>query len=121
MALRPPMILVTIIPGPKYEEAGLLAPVRRGQARIYSKRDRARLSWILRARNVGFSLVEVRELLDLYDLGDGRVEQRRVAVIRSIEKIAQLNKQRQDIDAAIAELQGFVDQISGLELPRQSP
>jgi DNA-binding transcriptional MerR regulator len=102
-----------------YEEAGLLSPERRGQTRLYSKRDRARLSWILRARNVGFSLVEVRELLDLYDLGDGRVEQRRMAVIRCTEKIGELKKQRRDLDAAIAELEGFVGQISELELPKK--
>lgn len=100
-----------------YEEEGLIAPARQGLTRIYSKRDRARLAWILRAKNVGFSLVEVRDLIDLYDIGDGRVEQRRVAVIRCREKIAQLTRQREDIDAAIAELTGFVSQIEGLELP----
>lgn len=100
-----------------YEEEGLIAPARQGLTRIYSKRDRARLAWILRAKNVGFSLVEVRDLIDLYDIGDGRVEQRRVAVIRCREKIGQLTKQREDIDAAIAELTGFVTQIEALELP----
>lgn len=100
-----------------YEEEGLIAPARQGLTRIYSKRDRARLAWILRAKNVGFSLTEVRDLIDLYDVGDGRVEQRRVAVIRCREKIAQLTKQREDLDAAISELTGFVTQIEGLELP----
>ena len=100
-----------------YEEEGLLAPGRQGLARIYSKRDRARLAWVLRARNVGFSLTEIRDLVDLYDLGDGRVEQRRVAVIKCREKIGQLRRQRDDLDAAIAELSDFVATIETLELP----
>lgn len=102
-----------------YEEEGLLAPERQGQARLFSRRDRARLAWILRAKSVGFSLSEVRELIDLYDLGDGRVEQRRVAVLRCNEKIEALRRQRSEIDAAIAGLEDFVTTIESLELPRR--
>src|SRR6187401_521761 len=76
-----------------YEDEGLIAPTRNGLARIYSKRDRARLAWILRAKNVGFSLAEIREMIDLYDLGDGRVEQRRTTLVRCREKIATLEAQ----------------------------
>ena len=51
-----------------YEDEGLIAPARIGLTRVYSKRDRARLAWILRAKNVGFSLTEIKEMIDLYDL-----------------------------------------------------
>src|SRR5580698_3412386 len=59
-----------------YEDEGLIAPERRGQTRIYSSRDRARIILILRGRRVGFSLAEIREILDLYDTHhDGGVAQ----------------------------------------------
>ena len=98
-----------------YEDEGLIAPTRNGLARIYSKRDRARLAWILRAKNVGFSLTEIRELIDLYDLGDGRAEQRRTTLIRCREKIAELEAQRADLDSSIHELSDFVATLVELE------
>ena len=91
-----------------YEDEGLIAPERRGVARVYSHRDRARLAWILRGKRVGFSLAEIREMVDLYDVGDGRAVQRAVTVARCRERIDALRRQKNDIDAAIAELDGFV-------------
>lgn len=102
-----------------YEDEGLIAPRRDGLSRIYSKRDRARLAWIMRAKNVGFSLSEIRELIDLYDLGDGRKTQRAVTVERCVAKIDKLKKQRNDLDSAIEELTEFVDQIKNLDLDTQ--
>ena len=55
-----------------YQEKGLLDPARRGEQRLYSRRDRARLAYVLAGKAVGFSLEEVREMLDLYDVGEGR-------------------------------------------------
>jgi len=89
---------------------------QRVTARIYSKRDRARLAWIMRAKNVGFSLSEIRELIDLYDLDDGRVEQRRVTMQRCREKIWKLRQQREDIESSIRELTEFVTQLEDLDL-----
>src|SRR5437588_5761655 len=51
-----------------YEEKGLIVPRRNGQERLYSRRDRARLKYVLMGKAVGFSLEEVRQMLDLYDL-----------------------------------------------------
>lgn len=88
-----------------YEEKGLLAPERAGQERLYSRRDRARLKYVLMGKCVGFSLEEIRDMLDLYDLGDGQVTQLRVAHERFIEQIERLNRQRTEIDRALAELE----------------
>ena len=87
-----------------YEEKGLLDPTRRGEQRLYSRRDRARLAYVLAGKAVGFSLEEVREMLDLYDLGDGQVTQLKVALAKFAERIERLERQKSEIDRVIAEL-----------------
>lgn len=96
-----------------YEDERLIAPERRGTARLYTDRDRARLTWILRGKRVGFSLNEIRELLDLYDLGDQRRTQRLVTIERCKDRIAALKRQKADIDATVHDLENFVAQLDG--------
>jgi len=87
-----------------YEEKGLLNPERRAQERIYSRRDRVRLKLVLMGKSVGFSLEEVRDMLDLYDLGDGQATQLKVALARFDQKLVELENRRRDLDRAVAEL-----------------
>lgn len=87
-----------------YEDKGLLAPARQGLNRIYSYRDRARLQLILRGKRVDLSLAEIREILQLYDKGDGGAAQSAKALRKFRERLVALDQKRDDIDHAIAEL-----------------
>src|SRR5215813_12256964 len=103
-----------------YEEKGLLSPRRDGLERLYSRRDRARLKYVLMGRNVGFSLDEVREMLDLYDVGDGQETQLKAALSKFHERIARLERQKADIERVIDELRRACDTVERM-LERGEP
>ena len=88
-----------------YEDKGLISPERKGQTRLYSPRDRARLQLILRGKRLGFSLVEIHEILDLYTPKDHGSAQMRATLVKYRGQIETLKRQREDIDAAIQDMQ----------------
>ena len=94
-----------------YEDEALISPERRGTQRLYTDRDRARLAWILRGKRVGLSLADIKELLDLYDVGDNRRTQRLKTIERCQDQVDRLKRQRVDIEATIKELEGFIDLV----------
>jgi DNA-binding transcriptional MerR regulator len=94
-----------------YEEELLIAPGRRGQTRIYSVRDRARVILILRGRRMGFSLSEIREFLDLYN-PESDMKQLLLAKKKFEERIAAFERQKQDIDATVAELRNTLNEVN---------
>ncbi|MHA6641390.1 MerR family transcriptional regulator [Mesorhizobium sp. A623] len=87
-----------------YEDKGLLHPKREGATRLYTRRDRARLKLILLGRKVGFSLRDVKQMIDLYDPASANTKQLKVALDKSEKQMARLLKQRAAIEEAIAEL-----------------
>lgn len=90
-----------------YEDRGLLTPRRVGQARVYGKRERARLKLTLRGKRLGFSLAEILEMLDLYETThDDELQMKRFLRALSQRK-ATLEQQREDIEALLSEICAF--------------
>jgi DNA-binding transcriptional MerR regulator len=88
-----------------YEDKGLLAPRRINGARVYTRRDRARLALILRAKAIGSPLSEIKRYLDLYgDHGEGRAQQLGYVIARTDTAIQELEQKRAQIDETLAEL-----------------
>ena len=87
-----------------YEAKELLMPIRQGQKRLYTRRDRGRLKLILRGKRFGFALEEMRQLLNLYDRGDAQEEQLKRTVTAARERLAQMERQRDELTEAIDEL-----------------
>ncbi len=95
-----------------YEDKGLLSPRRINGARVYTRRDRARLALILRAKSIGSTLAETRHYLDLYGAqGEGRVQQLRYVLQRTDEAIEELERRRAHIDTTLGELRLINDTV----------
>src|SRR5215469_11749356 len=87
-----------------YEDRGLLSPQRIGGNRIYGAGDRARLQLILRGKRLGFALADIRELLDLYAADPDHMEQLRATIAKGRARIAELERQQQEIALTLKEL-----------------
>ncbi len=87
-----------------YEAKELLFPIREGQKRLFTRRDRGRLKLILRGKRFGFSLEEIRQLLDLYNVGDQQLTQYTRTYEIAQERLADMERQRDELNVAIDEL-----------------
>lgn len=87
-----------------YEAKELLFPIREGQRRLFTRSDRARLKLILRGKRFGFSLEEIRQLLDLYNMDDGQLTQLSQSYALAGKHLADMEAQKAELDEAIAEL-----------------
>lgn len=97
-----------------YEDHGLLAPKRAGRTRVYGHRDRVRLKLTVRGKRLGFSLVEIRELIDMYDsTGDDHAQLERFLQVLE-KRRAILQQQREDIEAVLGEIDVFEKQCRDL-------
>lgn len=107
-----------------YEAKELLFPQRIGQKRLFTKRDRARLKLILRGKRFGFSLEDIRQLLDLYYKGDGQLSQLEQSYDLACKRLEDMEQQRRELDSAIVDLRDQLKwgekMISSLRQPRKA-
>jgi DNA-binding transcriptional MerR regulator len=93
-----------------YEDKGLISPQRAGNNRVYTLRDRARMSLILRGKKLGFSLREIKEYLDLYDADPTHAKQLRLLLKAVSSRILQLEDQQVALNQALSELRDVESQ-----------
>ena len=90
-----------------YEDKGLIAPQRAGKTRVYTARDRGRLILILRGKRLGFTLREIADWLELYEQNPDQVEQMRLTLSKTRQRIETLEAQHRDLEATLQELRGI--------------
>ena len=107
-----------------YESKELLFPIRQGTRRLFTRKDRARLKLILRAKRFGFSLEDIRQLLDLYDPKNQNLLQLTRAYELAQERLADMERQRDELTEAIDDLKSQLDwgaqMIASLTNPTKS-
>jgi DNA-binding transcriptional MerR regulator len=105
-----------------YEAKELLFPIREGQRRLFTKSDRARLKLILRGKRFGFSLEEIRQLLDLYHIGDQQATQLALTYEIGQKRLSDMIKQRDELNEAIEDLTAQLNwgekMIASLHMPK---
>ena len=103
-----------------YESKELLFPIRDGQKRLFTKRDRARLKLILRGKRFGFSLEEIRQLLELHYLGDQQATQLSRTLDVAGERLSDMERQRAELDIAIEELRAQMGMVEDMLTERKA-
>lgn len=108
-----------------YESKELLSPIRKGQQRIFTRRDRARLKLILRGKRFGFSLEDIRQLLELYESTDRNLPQMERTYSLAQDRLADMVNQRDELNEAIEELQQQIawgaEMIAAARAGKQKP
>ena len=97
-----------------YEYKELLSPIREGQKRLFTNKDRARLKLILRGKRFGFSLAELKDLLDLYEVGDSQVTQLTETLKFAEKHLAEMVAQRNELNEAISDLEVQMKQVRAM-------
>ena len=103
-----------------YEARELIDPERRGQHRLYDRRDRARLKLILQGKRFGFSLEEIRQLLELYDPRGNNVAQLAAAVDAARGRLADMIRQQEELGQAITDLTSQISETERLMNARKA-
>ena len=93
-----------------YEAKELIFPVRIGQRRSYTHQDRGRLKLIFQGKRFGFSLEDIRQLLNLYNLGDQRYTQYLQTIEKSKERLKAMISQKDELSEAIEDLKAHLIQ-----------
>jgi DNA-binding transcriptional MerR regulator len=97
-----------------YESKELLFPIREGHKRLFTRRDRARLKLILRGKRFGFSLEEIRQLLDLYYRGDQQATQLAATLEIARNRLADMERQRDELNAAIGDMKSQMKMVEDM-------
>jgi len=97
-----------------YEDRGLITPLREGQRRVYRSRDRVRLRLIMRGKRLGFSLEEIREMIDIYDTDRSEVAQLFLVLEKIAQRRASLVQRQQDIATMLGELEELEGRCASL-------
>ena len=96
-----------------YEDKGLIQPIRHGATRLYRTSDRKRLDFVLLGRRVGFSLREIKQMIDLHDPKGSNIRQLKVMLDKSERQRGRLEKQREELAQALADLDGLIEKVQG--------
>jgi DNA-binding transcriptional MerR regulator len=97
-----------------YEDKGLIAPKRVGSTRLFSKRDRVRLRMIIVGRNFGFTLREVKQMLDLYQTDTDNKKQISFVLQRSLVQLGKLEEERSKLDETLGDLRTWISELEGM-------